>query len=44
MDNALKVLRDDFGGKFLVWNLSGEDKFGYDKFDKQVMLTYADVC
>jgi len=36
MDNALKTLKDEMGGKFLVWNLSGEDKFDYVKFDHQV--------
>jgi hypothetical protein len=29
MDNALKTLKDEMGGKFLVWNLSGEDRFHY---------------
>jgi hypothetical protein len=38
MDNALKMLKDEMGGKFLVWNLSGEDRFDYTKLDLSVLL------
>ncbi|MGB1591600.1 MAG: hypothetical protein ACPIOQ_02520 [Promethearchaeia archaeon] len=37
MNNALKQLQEEMGGKFLVWNLSGEDKFDYVKFQHQVI-------
>ena len=37
MNDALQMLHDNLAGKFLVWNLSGEDKFDYFKFDRQVL-------
>ena len=37
MSNATGTLRDEMFGKFLVWNLSGEDKFDYADFDNQVL-------
>ncbi len=36
IDFYVSRLRDGMAGKFLVWNLSGEDRFDYTKFDHQV--------
>ena len=33
---AARRLRAEMAGNFLVWNLSGEDRFDYNKFDYQV--------
>ena len=37
MEDAIRKLREEMGEKFLVWNLSGEDKFDYSTLDHQVV-------
>jgi len=37
MDSAIKkLMSEDLGKKFLVWNLSGEDKFNGSRLGDQV--------
>ena len=39
LESAIGTLKDESAGNFLVWNLSGEDRFDYHKFDHQVFLS-----